>query len=62
VASVTEQLKLIMCRLSPAERRVLEMRLQGITIEEISDQVNRSERTVRRLLSNARREMELRLC
>jgi len=47
-----------MQQISPTERRVLEMRLQGSTIEEIADEIDRSQRTVRRLLNNVRRDME----
>lgn len=62
VAAVTEQLGGVMQRIGSTERRVLEMRLQGRTIEEIADEIDRSQRTVRRLLEKVRRDMERQLC
>ncbi|MCE9544234.1 MAG: sigma-70 family RNA polymerase sigma factor [Planctomycetia bacterium] len=52
-AAVAEQLHLFMQRLSPTERRVLELRLQGQTIDEIAATVDCSQRTVRRMIETA---------
>ena len=41
------------------ERRILELKLQGFTEPEISVQVGRSERTVRRVLQRVRQRLEL---
>ena len=60
-AGLAEQLQRIMQQLNAVERQVLEMRLQGSTIAEIADSIDRSQRTVRRLLDKLRRQMEQRL-
>jgi RNA polymerase sigma factor (sigma-70 family) len=60
-AELAEQLRLAMERLGPGERAVLEMRLAGWTIEDMARQTNRSKRTVRRFLENARRRLEQQL-
>ena len=57
-AAVVEQLELVMQRAAPPQRRILEMRLQGQTIEQIATAVQRSERTVRRLLEKTRIELQ----
>ena len=43
----------------PHERQILELKLQGYTEPEISTQVSRSERTVRRVLQRVRQRLEL---
>lgn len=52
VAGINEQLQLMMSGLNQPARQSLEMRLQGKTIEEIAVAINRSQRTVRRLLQS----------
>ena len=46
----TELLAAIMADLTPVQRRVLELRLQDCTLDEMANQTRRSERTVRRWL------------
>lgn len=58
VAEVSEQVQQAMDRLNPLERRVFESRLSGQTIEEIAKDVDRSQRTVRRLLSQVQSMLE----
>src|SRR5947207_9581481 len=41
-------------RLPPAERRMLELRMEGFEVAEIADRVGRSKRTVERCLQQAR--------
>jgi DNA-directed RNA polymerase specialized sigma24 family protein len=60
-AAIAEQLRIIMAELTPLERTVLELRLSGGAIDEISTGVRKSERTVRRVLQQIRDRMEQRL-
>src|SRR5262245_1209058 len=48
--ALADHLEQIMRRLKPAQRQVLELRLQGHKLEEIAHEMQRSERTVRRIL------------
>jgi len=57
VVELTEQVQITMASLGDVDRRVLEMRLSGATIPHIAADINRSQRTVRRLLENARQQM-----
>lgn len=59
--AIADEMQRIMSTLQPLERRVLQLRLQGATVREISEDVSRSERTVRRLLERIRSEFESRL-
>jgi DNA-directed RNA polymerase specialized sigma24 family protein len=43
-----------MSKLEPLERRMLEMRLQGYNLEEIAAATQRTERTVRRALTEVK--------
>ncbi len=54
-AALAEELELLMHELTPLGRRVLELRLQGETLEAIAEDVERSERTVRRVLESVRK-------
>ncbi|MEK6238137.1 MAG: sigma-70 family RNA polymerase sigma factor, partial [Planctomycetales bacterium] len=56
--AVVEQLEQLMTGLDPLQRQMLELRLQDHTIEEIAAQVDRSERTVRRLLDKVKDRFE----
>jgi RNA polymerase sigma-70 factor (ECF subfamily) len=56
-----EELQQIMLRLAPLEQKVLELRLDGYSAEEIADQVKRSDRTVRRAMERIRGELQRRL-
>lgn len=58
---IADELHNIMATAPVLERRVLEARLQGATIGEISADIGRSERTVRRLLKRMRGVLEARL-
>ena len=58
VVAIVEQLHLIVDRLAPDQRRALTSRLQGQSIEEVGRSIGRSERTVRRLLSQVRVQIE----
>lgn len=60
-AAITEEMQRLMSSLQPIERHVLQLRLQGATVGEISIDVSRSERTVRRLLERMRVALESRL-
>jgi RNA polymerase sigma-70 factor, ECF subfamily len=57
-AELAETLGRLMLTLDPAERPVLELSLQGFTTQEISDQLDRPERTVRRLRERIRARLE----
>jgi len=59
--AVGEQLRLIVDGLSPDERFVLTSTLQGQCVERIAEAIGKSERTVRRLLHQARQQFERRL-
>jgi RNA polymerase sigma factor (sigma-70 family) len=61
VAAVAEELEDVMRRRSPLERQVVEMRLQGRSVEEIAARISRSQRTVRRLLEAVRQDLETHL-
>src|SRR5262245_13834572 len=54
-AATGEELEAILGQLAPRERLAVEMRLQGYEQQEIADRLKCSERTVRRMLSAARR-------
>jgi eukaryotic-like serine/threonine-protein kinase len=56
--AIIEQLRLVSERLTSAERAVLTARLQGRTVEEIGEMIEKSPRTVRRLLAKTRRHIE----
>jgi len=59
--AVVEQLGRVMQQTEPQTRRVLEMRLQGHSIEQIAVEIEQSQRTVRRLLEGVRRDLERQL-
>src|SRR5262249_11277687 len=56
--ALADELEQVMRRLRPVERRMLELRLQGYNLEEISAAVDCSERTVRRALEEIKRLLE----
>ena len=58
VIAVGEQLSLAMGHLTDDQRTVLAATLQGQSVEEISRTIGKSQRTVRRLLSQAKQEFE----
>jgi RNA polymerase sigma-70 factor (ECF subfamily) len=55
--ALADQLELVMRRLEPLERRVLEMRLQGYNLEEIASAIRCSERTVRYAIEEIKRRL-----
>ena len=58
VAEVCEQVQRTMDELSSVERTVFELRLSGKTIEQIASAINRSQRTVRRILQQVKQTLE----
>ena len=56
--ALAEHVECLMADLTPLERRMLELRLQQYTLDEIAEQVDRSERTVRRLMGRLRERLE----
>lgn len=52
--ALAEQLEQLFARLTPLQRRIVELRLQGHNLDEIAAQVERTERTVRRVLDEAK--------
>ena len=58
---LTEELERTMTELPAAHRRILELRLQGHSVTEIAEDIERSERTVRRALENIRNMLAQRL-
>jgi RNA polymerase sigma-70 factor (ECF subfamily) len=59
--SVVEEVEALMEGLTPIQCQMLELRLQGHTVDEIAEQVNRSERGVRRLLDKVKEKLHQRL-
>ena len=53
-AALADELESVMSKLEPLERRMLEMRLQGYNLEEIAAATQRTERTVRRALTEVK--------
>lgn len=61
VVAVADELRAIMADLAPAERSLLELRLREESVETIAAQLEKSPRTVRRMLLELRRTLERRL-
>jgi RNA polymerase sigma-70 factor (ECF subfamily) len=59
--AVVEEVQQLMQGLTPSQCQMLELRLQGYTVDEIAAQVNRSERGVRRLLDKIKERLQERL-
>lgn len=59
--ALSDEVEFLMRDLEPLQRQMLEMRLQGQTIPDIAESVERSERTVRRFLGGFRETLEERL-
>ena len=53
-----EALEELMRSLEERERQMLKLHLQGLSVEEISAEVHRSQRTVRRVLDRIRNHLE----
>jgi RNA polymerase sigma factor (sigma-70 family) len=56
-AALADTLEQVFRGLEPLQRRMAELRLQGYALEEIADDVRRSERTVRRLLEQVKERL-----
>lgn len=59
-AAVTDELQLVLNDLSPTNRTMVELRLQGHTFEHIAQATERSERMVRRVLEQVKDRLLLR--
>jgi RNA polymerase sigma-70 factor (ECF subfamily) len=57
-AALADTLEQVFRGLEPLQRRMVELRLQGCSLEEIAADVHRSERTVRRLLEQIKERLE----
>lgn len=57
-AALTDEIQHVLQRLEPQQQRVLELRLQGYSVEEIATQCACSSRTVKRALAIIREELE----
>jgi RNA polymerase sigma factor (sigma-70 family) len=53
-AALADEVERVLAQLDPSGRRVLELRLQGLQVEDIAEDTGRSERSVRRTLSRVR--------
>jgi RNA polymerase sigma factor (sigma-70 family) len=60
-SALADELERCLADLTPLERRVLELRLQGQALDEIASAIGRTERTVRRALQSVRERLEHRL-
>jgi RNA polymerase sigma factor (sigma-70 family) len=60
-AALTDELRSVLAPLGAGQRRIVELRLQGHEVAEIATAVQRSERTVRRILAGLGEELERRL-
>jgi len=60
-AALLDELRCVLAPLSPVQRRIVELRLEGHEVEEIATSVQRSARTVRRTLTRLGEELERRL-
>jgi serine/threonine protein kinase len=60
VVAVADELESLLAPLPMESRRIIELRMQGEPLEEIARLVNRSERTVRRVLKEIRDEYSMR--
>ncbi len=59
--ALIDEVELLMQGISPLQQQMLELRLQGRSIAEIAESVERSERSVRRFLGDFRQSLENRL-
>jgi RNA polymerase sigma-70 factor (ECF subfamily) len=57
-AALADTLERVFRGLEPLQRRMVELRLQGCSLDEIAADVHRSERTVRRLLERIKERLE----
>jgi RNA polymerase sigma-70 factor (ECF subfamily) len=59
-ATLVEEVEHLMSELKPLDRRMVELRLQGFRLEEIALATDRSERWVRRVLSQVKERLDRR--
>lgn len=59
--ALADEVEMLMKDLAPLQRQMLELRLQGLSIPEIAETIERSERTVRRFLGDLRDQLARRL-
>lgn len=59
--AVLEEIEQLTSGLDPVQKQIVELRLQGYRIEEVAEEVHRSERTVRRVMDTIKRRLEARL-
>jgi RNA polymerase sigma-70 factor (ECF subfamily) len=57
-AVLAETVEALLRDLEPPEREIIELSLQGYTVQEIKERLGRAERTVRRVREHARRKLE----
>ena len=55
--ALAEEIEHLVVGLAPIERRMLELRLEGYTLDEIAHDTNRSQRTVRRVMDRLKLEI-----
>lgn len=58
IVELLDTLQTFVAGVSPRERPILELRLQGLATDEIAKETGRAERSVRRILQNLRIDME----
>jgi DNA-directed RNA polymerase specialized sigma24 family protein len=58
--ALADELEMLMSRLEPKQRRVVELRLQGHKLEEIAADVQRSVRMVSHILEDVKQHLNLR--
>jgi DNA-directed RNA polymerase specialized sigma24 family protein len=56
--ALADELERFMGGLEPLHRRMLELRLQGYTLDEIAAATNRSDRTVIRVMERIKQQLE----
>lgn len=61
VVALADELETLMSLLSPRQRRIIELRLQGFHLSEIATELDCSERTVRRMLTLIRTQLKQQL-
>ena len=59
--AVVEEVEQLIKDLDPLQQQMVELRLQGHTLHEIADKVQRSQRTVRRLMEKVKANLEQRV-
>jgi RNA polymerase sigma factor (sigma-70 family) len=60
-AILADEVQSLLRPLAPEQRRIVELRLQGYTLEEIAVEVRRSQRTVRRTMELVRERLQERM-